>query len=190
MGRDNPRAAFRKRGVYRRVNYDREVTLRDSKGNVILNDDSGARMRPDYIVHFPDGNDVVIDSKVSLAAFSDYIRASDEAARKEASARNLASVKEQVRRLSGKNYSAYLAPGHRMLDYTVMFIPNYSALSACLHRGRECLAGCVCQKRADNHRRDADAVPADDYHRLEEYGAGTQPGENHRRGFPDDRARG
>lgn len=119
---------FESEGFIEGVNYDREVTLRDSKGNVILNDDSGARMRPDYIVHFPDGNDVVIDSKVSLAAFSDYIRASDEAARKEASARNLASVKEQVRRLSGKNYSAYLAPGHRMLDYTVMFIPNYSAL--------------------------------------------------------------
>lgn len=119
---------FENEGFIEGVNYDREVTLRDSKGNVILNDDSGARMRPDYIVHFPDGNDVVIDSKVSLAAFSDYMQASDDAARKEAAARNLASVKEQVRRLAGKNYSGYLAPGHRMLDYTVMFIPNYSAL--------------------------------------------------------------
>lgn len=119
---------FENEGFIEGVNYDREVTLRDSKGNVILNDDSGARMRPDYIVHFPDGNDVVIDSKVSLAAFSDYMQASDDAARKEAAARNLVSVKEQVRRLAGKNYSGYLAPGHRMLDYTVMFIPNYSAL--------------------------------------------------------------
>ncbi len=119
---------FDNEGFIEGVNYDREVTLRDSKGNVILNEDSGSKMRPDYIVHFPDKNDVVIDSKVSLAAFSDYIQASDEAARKEASARNLSSIREQVRRLSGKNYSGYLAPGHRMLDYTVMFVPNYSAL--------------------------------------------------------------
>ena len=119
---------FDNEGFIEGVNYDREVTLRDSKGNIILNEDSGSKMRPDYIIHFPDKNDVVIDSKVSLVAFSDYIQATDDVARKEASERNLASIKEQVRRLSGKNYSSYLAPGHRMLDYTVMFIPNYAAL--------------------------------------------------------------
>ena len=119
---------FDNEGFIEGVNYDREVTLRDSRGNPLLNEDSGSRMRPDYIIHFPDGNDVVIDSKVSLTAFSDYLQASDEGARKDAAERNLASVKEQVRRLAGKNYSSYLAPGHRMLDYTVMFIPNYSAM--------------------------------------------------------------
>ena len=119
---------FDNEGFIEGINYDSEVTLRDSRGNVILNDNSGAKMRPDYIVHFPDNNDVVIDSKVSLSAFVDYNQASDEAARKDAAQRNLASIREQVRRLSGKNYSAYLAPGHRMLDYTVMFIPVYSAL--------------------------------------------------------------
>lgn len=119
---------FDNEGFIEGINYDSEVTLRDSRGNAILNEDSGARMRPDYIVHFPDNNDVVIDSKVSLSAFMDYNQAPDEAARKDAAQRNLASIKEQVRRLSGKNYSAYLAPGHRMLDYTVMFIPVYSAL--------------------------------------------------------------
>lgn len=119
---------FDNEGFIEGVNYDREVTLRDGNGNAILNEDSRSRLRPDYIIHFPDRNDVVIDSKVSLAAFSDYLQATDEAAKKDASARNLASVREQVRRLSGKNYSGYLAPGHRMLDYTVMFIPNYSAM--------------------------------------------------------------
>ena len=119
---------FDNEGFIEGVNYDREVTLRDGNGNAILSEDSGSRLRPDYIIHFPDRNDVVIDSKVSLAAFSDYLQATDEAAKKDASARNLASVREQVRRLSGKNYSGYLAPGHRMLDYTVMFIPNYSAM--------------------------------------------------------------
>ncbi len=119
---------FDNEGFIEGVNYDREVTLRDASGKALKNEDSGAKMRPDYIIHFPDKNDVVIDSKVSLVAFSDYIEASDEAARKDASARNVASIKEQVRKLAGKNYSDYLAPDHRMLDYTIMFIPNYSAL--------------------------------------------------------------
>ena len=119
---------FQSEGFIEGINYDKEVTLRDSKGNVLRNEDSGAKMRPDYIIHFPDNNDVVIDSKVSLTAFSDYMQAGDEAARKDASARNLAAINEQVRNLSGKNYSSYLAPGHRMLDYTVMFIPTYAAL--------------------------------------------------------------
>ena len=119
---------FDNEGFIEGINYDSEYTLRDSRGNVILNEDSGSKMRPDYIVHFPDNNDVVIDSKVSLSAFIDYREASEEATRKDAAQRNLASIKEQVRKLSGKNYSGYLAPGHRMLDYTVMFIPVYSAL--------------------------------------------------------------
>lgn len=119
---------FEREGFIEGVNYDREVTLRDSRGNVLRNEDSGSKMRPDYIVHFPDKSDVVIDSKVSLAAFSDYMQAGDETARKEASARNLAAINEQVKSLSGKNYSGYLAPGHKMLDYTVMFIPTYAAL--------------------------------------------------------------
>ena len=119
---------FDNEGFIEGVNYDREVTLRDASGKALKNEESGAKMRPDYIIHFPDKNDVVIDSKVSLVAFSDYIEASDEAARKDASARNVASIKEQVRKLAGKNYSDYLAPDHRMLDYTIMFIPNYSAL--------------------------------------------------------------
>ena len=108
--------------------YDREETLRDEHGRIILNEVSDRRMRPDFILHYPDGNDIVIDSKVVLTALYDYHSATDDAARSEAAARNLAAVKEQVRRLSKKDYSAYLRPGHRMMDYVIMFVPVYSAL--------------------------------------------------------------
>lgn len=115
-------------GFVEGINYDREVTLRDEFGDSIRNEDSGARMRPDYILYFPDNNDIVVDSKVSLAAFADYLQAQTDDDRKSASLRNLASIKEQIRKLAGKNYSSYLRKGHKMLDYTILFIPNYPAL--------------------------------------------------------------
>ena len=38
-------------------------------------------VRPDYILHYPDGHDVIVDSKVVLTAADDYFRATDEAAK-------------------------------------------------------------------------------------------------------------
>ena len=119
---------FTNEGMREGRDYDKEETLRDERGNVITNEDTSKRMRPDYILHYPDGNDVVIDSKVVLTAADDYFWAADEAAKADAMARNLAAMKEQVRNLSKKDYSRYLNPGHRMLDYVIMFVPVYSAL--------------------------------------------------------------
>jgi DNA recombination protein RmuC len=119
---------FSAEGLREGRDYDKEETLRDELGNPLLNEDTDRRMRPDFILHYPDGNDVVIDSKVVLTAMYDYYCAEDESARADASRRNLAAVREQVRKLSRKDYSRYLKPGHRMLDYVIMFVPVYSAL--------------------------------------------------------------
>ena len=115
-------------GLVEGRDYDKESTLRDELGFTLVGEDSDKRMRPDYILHLPDNNDIVIDAKVSLAAFSDYIGSDDPEIRADASRRNAAAVREQVRRLSRKGYERYLLPGHRMLDYAVMFVPNYPAL--------------------------------------------------------------
>ena len=85
-------------------------------------------MRPDFILHLPNNNDIIIDSKVSLAAFSDYVEADSPEQKADAAKRNCAAVKEQVKRLAHKDYGRYLRSGHRMLDYVVMFVPNYPAL--------------------------------------------------------------
>ncbi len=115
-------------GMVEGRDYDKEETLRDELGIVILNEDSEKRMRPDYILHFVDNQDVVIDSKVSLSAFADYMEAETDVQRADASARNLAAFKEQIKRLAGKRYSDYLKSGRRMVDYVIMFVPNYPAL--------------------------------------------------------------
>lgn len=119
---------FTAEGLREGRDYDKEETLRDDQGHIIRNEDSDKRMRPDFILHYPDGNDIVIDSKVVLTAMYDWYSADNEDAREDALARNLAAVRDQVRNLARKDYSRYLRPGHRMLDYVIMFVPVYSAL--------------------------------------------------------------
>lgn len=119
---------FTNEGLREGRDYDREETLRDEQGVVVLNEDTSKRMRPDFILHYPDGNDVVIDSKVVLTALYDYYSAETEVQKNDAEDRNLAAIKEQVKKLSKKDYSRYLRPGHKMLDYVIMFVPVYSAL--------------------------------------------------------------
>lgn len=119
---------FTSEGLREGRDYDKEETLRDEHGNVVYNEDTDRRMRPDFILHYPDGNDVVVDSKVVLTAMYDYYSTDDEQMKADAMARNLAAMKEQVRRLARKDYSRYLRPGHKMLDFVIMFVPVYSAL--------------------------------------------------------------
>ena len=119
---------FTNEGMREGRDYDKEETLRDEQGQIVMNEDTSKRMRPDYILHYPDGNDVIVDSKVVLTAADDYFRAADEATKADAMARNLAAIKDQVKNLAKKDYSRYLNPGHKMLDYVIMFVPVYSAL--------------------------------------------------------------
>lgn len=119
---------FTSEGLREGRDYDREETLRDEAGNVIRNEDTDRKMRPDFILHYPDGNDIVVDSKVVLTAMYDYYSTDDETLKADAMMRHLTSMKEQVRKLAKKDYSRYLKPGRRMLDYVIMFVPVYSAM--------------------------------------------------------------
>ena len=106
--------------------YDTEFWLRDKKGRLIENEETGHRMRPDVALHFPDGTDILIDAKVSLSALQDYFAADNDEARADALARNLASVRDHVKELTSKEYQKYVE-GRRTLEYVIMFIPNYGA---------------------------------------------------------------
>lgn len=108
--------------------FDREETLRDELGIVIHNEETGKRMRPDFILHYPDNTDIVVDCKVSLNALSDYFAAETDEERKEAAGRNLKAILDQVDGLARKDYASYLKQGRKCLDYTVMFVPNVNAL--------------------------------------------------------------
>ena len=108
--------------------YDREETLKGELGEHILNEASGRKMRPDFIIHYPDSTDIIIDSKVDLKAFSDYGSAATEQEKTDAARRNLSAIRAQIDSLSKKDYSAYLLPGRKNLGYVLMFIPVYGSL--------------------------------------------------------------
>ena len=108
--------------------FDREETLRDDHGAIILNEDSGKRMRPDYILHYPDKTEVIVDAKTSMEALSDWYATEDPALKEDASRRNLAAIRTQIKSLSGKRYQDYVRDGYKTLDYVLMFIPNYGSL--------------------------------------------------------------
>lgn len=109
------------------VQFTEQETLRDDAGRTLHNTDTGQRMQPDVILHFPDERDVVIDAKMSLTAYVDYHNASTDAARDAALQRHLASVRQHVKELAEKNYSAYIRTGRVRLDYVIMYIPYESA---------------------------------------------------------------
>ena len=106
--------------------YEAEIWLRDKKGNIIQNEETGRKMRPDFALHFPDDTDILIDSKVSLSALSDYFEAETDEQRADASRRNLESVMNHIKELTGKEYQKYVV-GRNTLEYVIMFIPNYGA---------------------------------------------------------------
>lgn len=108
--------------------FDREETLRDASGSIVLNEDSGKRMRPDYILHYPDRTEVIIDAKTSMEALSDWYSAQDPAMKEDAARRNLQAIRAQIKSLSTKRYQDYIREGYKTLDYVIMFIPNYGAL--------------------------------------------------------------
>lgn len=120
-------------GLTEGIHYEKQVTLRDNNGKALLNEESGKRMIPDTILHYPDGKDAVLDSKVSLTAFVDYQNAENDSQRAAALDRHLRSIRQHVTELSRKDYSSYIRPPRQALNYVIMFVPNESALQLALY---------------------------------------------------------
>ncbi len=119
-------------GLTRGVHYDVQATLREADGSAVLSEDE-KRKCPDVILHLDQRRDVIIDSKVSLSAFMDYVSATDEQVRRNALASHIQSLQKHVNELSKKNYSAYVKPPKVCVDYVIMFVPNIGALWTALN---------------------------------------------------------
>ena len=109
-------------GLKQDVHYQVQVT-RDSQGNVIRNDEGGM-LRPDVTLFMPDGKNLIIDSKVSLTAFVDYVNATSPEAQQQALKDHVASVRAQVDLLAKKEYTTQVK---NTADFALMFIPNEPA---------------------------------------------------------------
>lgn len=118
-----------KSGLRRGEEYEVQLTA-DEKGRT-LRSDTGAGLRPDVVIRYPDRGFMVIDSKVSLSAFTEMVNADTPEEREAASRRHLTSVMKHVQELSDKRYEEYVGSEGR-LDFVMMFIPNEGAYSAAM----------------------------------------------------------
>jgi len=83
--------------------------------------EQGRRLQPDVVVHLPNDKDVIIDSKVSLAAYEQYFNCDDDTSRKQYLSAHVASIKGHIKGLGAKEYQSL--KGLRTLDYVLLFIP-------------------------------------------------------------------
>lgn len=121
-------------GFRRGIDYDVQGTIMNEDGTVILNDDSGHKMRPDVVLHYPDQQDVVIDAKVSIKAYYDYVNETNEQLKRQFLDRHIQSLRSHVRELVTKDYSKYIQPPRSAIEFVIMYVPNEAALQVALAR--------------------------------------------------------
>jgi len=121
-------------GFKRGYDYDVQDTITAEDGFVVRNDDTGRRMRPDVILHYPGNQDVVIDAKVSIKAYYDYVNETNDMVRKQLLDRHVQSLLSHVKELAAKDYSRYIQPPRTAIDFVIMYVPNEQALQVALSR--------------------------------------------------------
>ena len=117
-----------KSGLVKGREYFLEHQLTDENNKVIFSEFSGKKMRPDAVIKYPDERNVIIDSKVSLTAFTELVDETDSEIYATKLNQHLASVKNHIQQLSQKAYDDY----GKSLDFVMMFIPSEPAYIAAM----------------------------------------------------------
>jgi DNA recombination protein RmuC len=113
-------------GLVKGLEYDREFATRSGEGDLY---------RPDVIVNLPDNKHIIIDSKVSLVAYNDFVNADTQEERDKFLKLHLLSIRNHVKLLSEKNYAgleAFDTP-----DYVLLFLPIESSFSIAVQNDLE-----------------------------------------------------
>jgi len=84
-------------------------------------DMDGKRLRPDVILHLPENKDIIIDSKVSLVSYLNYVEALNDDDKIKATKELVISLKTHIKDLSGKKYEDIVQVN--TLDFVLLFIP-------------------------------------------------------------------
>lgn len=108
---------------------------REYRKQVITTNAGGDTIRPDYLVMLPDNRHIIIDSKVSLVAYENFVNLEDEEARPRFLKAHLDSMKHHVKLLSEKNYFSSLE--FNTPDFVLMFVPIESSFSVALQADQE-----------------------------------------------------
>lgn len=103
---------------------------REYRTQVSLKSASGERYQPDVLVNLPGDRQVIIDAKVSLNAYQQFVAAEDEASRQQALRQHLLSLRSHLKGLSGKDYQRL--EGLHSLDFVLLFVPIEAAFATAL----------------------------------------------------------
>ena len=109
-------------GLTKDREYFVQEFLRDEDGNCLKNEE-GIRMQPDVIIAYPDNRKVIVDSKVSLTAYTRFTVTEEIEEQQRFVNEHLKSIKKHIDELSQKHYQDF-AP---TLDFVMMFVPNEPA---------------------------------------------------------------
>ncbi len=119
-------------GLKEGVHFDSQPVITGPDGKPVKNE-SGGIMRPDIILHLDEKREVIIDSKVSLTAYVDYVNAQSAAERQQYLKAHVDSIWKHVTELSAKDYSSYIKSPKVSAGYVIMFVPNVGALWSALN---------------------------------------------------------
>ena len=119
-------------GLTEGIHYEVQARLRDELGKPLKHDETGKEMQPDVILHYPQGQDAIIDSKVSLVAYEKYVNAESPEDKERFLQDHIKSVRQHVNELARKDYSKYVKNGRDVIDFVIMFVPFESSLQLAL----------------------------------------------------------
>ena len=119
-------------GLKEGIHYVYQPTLRDEKGQTLRNEETNKIMRPDFILHLDEKEDVIIDSKMTITSYDNYVHAKTDDERQVYAKEILTSIHNHINELRRANYSAYIENGRRSADFVFMFIPNEGAMQVAL----------------------------------------------------------
>ena len=103
---------------------------REYQTQVSLKGADGERYQPDVLIQLPGDKQVIVDAKVSLTAWQQFIAADDELLRQQALKQHLLSIRNHLKGLSGKDYQRL--DGLHSLDFVLLFVPIEAAFAAAL----------------------------------------------------------
>ena len=119
-------------GLTEGIHYEVQTRLRDELGRPLKHDETGKEMQPDIILHYPQGQDAIVDSKVSLVAYEKYVNAETPEEKERYLQEHIKSVRGHVNELARKDYSKYIKNGRDAVDFVIMFVPFESSLQMAL----------------------------------------------------------
>lgn len=119
-------------GLKEGIHYVYQPTLRDEKGQTLRNEETNKIMRPDFILHLDDKEDVIIDSKMTITSYDNYVHAKTDDERELYAKEILTSIHNHINELRRANYAAYIENGRKSADFVFMFIPNEGAMQVAL----------------------------------------------------------